>query len=128
MRKTSLVIGVFLLALAVGSAVESGRYRLLSASESTKLILVSKIPDKTKYVLDASTAKITRNDKPAEFTDLRVYTVVTVTFELKKSSKNGIDVDGVASEIKISSSPLEPLTPTGKPATREPEMAACRNL
>src|SRR5688572_8511656 len=39
--------------------VESGRYRLLSITQSVKLILVSQVPSKTKYVLDASTSKIT---------------------------------------------------------------------
>ncbi len=83
-------------------AVESGQYRLLSTTVSCKLILVSQIPSKTKYILDASTAKITIDDKPAEFQNMQAYTIVNVKFELKKSSKEGIEIDGIASEIKIS--------------------------
>jgi len=81
-------------------AVESGRYRLLSVSQTTKLILISKIPDKVRYILDASAAKITMNDKPAELSELQNFSLVTVKFELKKSNKNGIEIDGVAIEIK----------------------------
>jgi hypothetical protein len=82
--------------------IDSDLYRLLSVATSNKLILVSQIPNKTKYVLDASAAKITVNGKPAEFKDLTQYARVRVTFDLHKSSKDGIDVDGVAKEIKIS--------------------------
>ena len=77
-------------------------YRLLSISVSEKMILVSQIPSKTKYLLDASSAKITVNGKPAEFKDLRVFSVVQVKLELRKSSKNGISIDGLATEIRIS--------------------------
>jgi hypothetical protein len=82
-------------------ALESGTFRLLSVADSGKLILVSKIPNKTKYMLDATTAKITLNGKPAEFTDLKMFSVIQVKMELRKSSKEGIDIDGLASEIKI---------------------------
>jgi len=93
---------VILVSLAIASlmAVESGRYRLLSVSQTTKLILISKIPDKVRYILDASAAKITMNDKPAELSELQNFSLVTVKFELKKSNKNGIEIDGVAIEIK----------------------------
>jgi hypothetical protein len=85
-------------------AVESGMYRLLSVSDTEKLILVSQIPSKTKYLLDASSAKITLNGKPAEFKELKTFSVIQVKIELnKKLSKNGIGLDGSASEIKISS-------------------------
>ena len=87
------------------SALESDTFRLLSVSESSKLILVSKIPSKTKFMLDASTAKITVDGKPAEFTSLKVYSIIQVTIEARKSSKEGIDVDGVAKEIKINTPP-----------------------
>jgi hypothetical protein len=82
--------------------VESGRYRLLSITQSVKLILVSQIPNKTKYILDASTTKITVDGKPAEFTDLKAFTVVNVKFEAKKGTKEGVDIDGIATEITIS--------------------------
>ncbi len=95
-----------ILILAIGFAtgafgIESGQFRLLSVSDSTKMILVSQIPTKTKYILDAATAKITIDGKPAEFTSLDYYTIINVKFELKKGSKAGIETDGVASEIRI---------------------------
>ncbi len=83
-------------------AVEAKKYRLLSITNTSKLILVSEIPGKTKYVLDAATAKITVDGKPAEFQDLKAYTVIRVTFDARKGSKDGIDLDGVAKEISIS--------------------------
>jgi hypothetical protein len=90
--------------------VESGRYRLLSITQSVKLILVSQIPNKTKYVLDASTSKITVDGKPAEFQDLKAFTVVHVKFEAKKGTKEGVDIDGVATEISVST-PENPKQP-----------------
>ena len=56
---------------------------------------------KNKFVLDASAAKIMVDGKPAEFQDLRLYTVIHVKFEARKSSKDGINLDGVASEIRV---------------------------
>lgn len=76
-------------------------YRLLSVADSGKLILVSQIPNKIKYVLDATSAKITVNGKPAEFQDLKSYVVIQVKFELRKLSKEGIEVDGIATEIRV---------------------------
>jgi len=78
-------------------------YRLLSVSDSEKLILVSQIPSKTKYLLDAASAKITVNGKAAEFKELRAFSVIQVIVDLRKSSKNGIGLDGSATEIRISS-------------------------
>jgi hypothetical protein len=83
-------------------ALESETFRLLSLSDSSKVILVSKMPAKTKYMLDASTAKITVNGKPAEFSDLIQYSIIHVKFELRKNKKEGIDIDGVATEIAMS--------------------------
>ena len=106
MNKSKLV---FVMLLFLGGcfvilAVESGMYRLLSVSDTEKLILVSQIPSKTKYLLDASSAKITLNGKPAEFKELKSFSIIQVKIELnKKLSKNGIGLDGSASEIKISS-------------------------
>jgi len=82
--------------------VESGRYRLLSITQSVKLILVSQIPSKTKYVLDASSSKITVDGKPAEFNDLKSFTVIQVKFEAGKANKEGVEIDGVATEISVS--------------------------
>jgi hypothetical protein len=108
------------LAATAALSIESGRYRLLSVSQTTKIILVSKIPDKTKYVLDASTAKITLNDKPAELADLQSFTVALVKFELKKGSKNGIEIDGVATEIKITNPDKESSKPPSEtPVSRQ---------
>jgi hypothetical protein len=90
--------------------VESGRYRLLSITQSVKMILVSHIPNKTKYVLDASTSKITVDGKPAEFTDLKAFTVVHIKFEARKANKEGVEIDGVATEISVST-PENPKQP-----------------
>jgi len=105
MNKTKLIfVALFSLGMcSFGLAVESGMYRLLSVSDTEKLILVSQIPSKTKYLLDASSAKITLNGKPAEFKELKSFSIIQVKIDLKKSSKNGIGLDGSASEIKISS-------------------------
>jgi hypothetical protein len=104
MKKTA-GIGVLLL-LLIGvplcSAVETGMYRLLSISVSEKLILVSQIPGKAKYILDASAAKITVDGKPAELGELKAFSIIQVKMELQKSTRNGIDIDGTASEIRIS--------------------------
>ena len=81
--------------------VESGMYRLLSVSDSEKLILVSQIPNKTKYILDAASAKIIVNGKPSEFQELDAYTIIQLKLELRKSSKNGVEIDGTAQEIRI---------------------------
>jgi hypothetical protein len=90
----------------ISMAAESCNCRLLSLSESEKLILVSQIPNKTKYLLDASSAKITVNGKPAEFSELTAFSVIQVKMDLRKhkSSKNGITINGTAMEIKISDS------------------------
>ena len=95
-----LILGIFGLC-ADCVAVESGMYRLLSISTSEKLIVVSHIPDKTKYLLDAASAKITVNGKPAEFRELKAFSVIQVKLELKKEDRKGIDVDGKAIEIRI---------------------------
>jgi hypothetical protein len=103
MKKPKIVsIAIILLALcAISYGVES-TFRLLSVSESEKLILVSQIPGKTKYLLDASSAKITVNGKPAEYKSLKAYSILQVKMETRKTNKNGIDLDGIAIEIKIS--------------------------
>ncbi len=106
-------------ALRDSFAIESGIYRILSVSDSIKVILISQPLDKTapaatkkaaagavkdpsvKYVLDASAAKITVNGKPAEFKDLKYYAAAQVKFQLQKGSKEGIPLDGKATEIKI---------------------------
>ena len=93
----------WLLVFAVISiAAESGTFRLLSVSETEKLILISQIPGKSKYLLDATSAKITVNGKPAEFKALKAFSRIEVKMELRKIDKLGIDIDGVANEIKIS--------------------------
>ena len=95
---------MFFLAMCLFTlAVESGMYRLLSVSDTEKIILVSQIPSKTKYLLDASSAKITLNGKPAEFKELKSFSIIQVKMDLKKGIKKGISLDGSASEIKISS-------------------------
>jgi hypothetical protein len=93
---------VLLVFCSLSMSVESSMYRLLSISDTEKLILVSQIPGKTKYLLDAASAKITVNGKAAEFKELKVFSLLQVKMELKKSTKNGIGIDGAASEIRIS--------------------------
>jgi hypothetical protein len=94
---------LFLLAFcSIALSAESGAFRLLSVSESEKLILVSQIPGKTKYLLDAASAKITINGKPAEYKSLKAFSILQVKIEVRKTSKDGIDLDGLAIEIKIS--------------------------
>lgn len=83
-------------------AVESGMFRLLSISNSEKLILVSQTLGKAKYLLDASSAKITVDGKPAEFNELKIYSVIQLKMERQKQSKNGIQIDGKATEIRVS--------------------------
>ncbi len=102
MKKTSLVLAAVTLTCALATAVEAGKFRLLSVSGTSKLILISQIPDKTKFVLDAATAKITVDGKPAEFSSLAQYSVINVKFDLKKTAKMGIDIDGAVTEIRIS--------------------------
>jgi hypothetical protein len=94
---------LFLTSCSSALAVETGMYRLLSVSVSEKLILVSQIPSKTKYLLDAASAKITVNGKAAEFKELKVFSIIQVKTDLRKSNKYGIAIDGSATEIRISS-------------------------
>ncbi|MBN2241240.1 MAG: hypothetical protein JW793_01015 [Acidobacteria bacterium] len=101
------IIGhLILLLLAAGSvpaghAVEAGMCRLLSVSESEKLILISTIPDKTKYLLDAAAAKITIEGKPAEFKELTSFSIIRVKWNESNDKRNGIRLDGIAVEIEI---------------------------
>ena len=100
-----LIIG----SVSISMAVESGMCRLLSVSESEKLILVSRIPDKTKFLLDVAAAKITVDGKPAEFEELKSFSVVQVKWNKSDDKRNGIRLDGIASEIEIESpKKLEP--------------------
>ena len=82
-------------------ALESGQFRLMSVTAAQKWILISQTLGKPKYILDISAAKITVDGKPAEIKELSRYSVINVRFELKKLSKFGITIDGVASEIRI---------------------------
>jgi hypothetical protein len=89
-------------------AVESDVYRLLSVSVSAKMILVAQPASKAKFLLDASAAKLTLDEKPTEIKNLSDYSVIHVKFEERKFDKDGISLDGVASEIRI-------LTPENPP-------------
>ena len=82
-------------------AVELGGYRLLSVSESEKLILVSQLSDQKKFLLNAADVKITVNGKSVEFKDLSQYAIVQVQMKLSKTKKNGVNLDGIATEIAI---------------------------
>jgi len=83
-------------------AMEAGSFRLLSISEMEKMVLVSRIPDQKKFLLDAEEVKVTINDKPAEFKDLVSFTIVQVQMKLKKKKTKGISIDGNAIEIAVS--------------------------
>ena len=83
-------------------ALESGSYRLLSVSETEKLVLVSRIPDQKKFLLDAADVKITINDRPAEFKDLVLFTIIQVQMDTKRTKRKNINLDGRVSEIAIS--------------------------
>jgi len=118
-RRSCAMIALVIALPFIASAIESGIYRILSVSDSIKLILISepatnqpaaaakkatpaaKSATTVKYVLDASAAKITVNGKPAEFKDLKYYAAAQVKFTLHKDSKEGIPIDGKATEIKI---------------------------
>lgn len=82
-------------------AAELGSFRLLSVSESEKLILVSQIPGKKKYLLDMSSAKITIDGKPAEYKSLKAFSTIQLKMEVRKLDKLGIELDGVATEILV---------------------------
>ncbi|MEJ2109611.1 MAG: hypothetical protein P8Z37_06795 [Acidobacteriota bacterium] len=84
-------------------AVESGMYRLLSISESEKLILVSRNPDKTKFLLDVKAAKITVDGKPAELEELNAFSVIQVKWNESDDKRNGVRIDGIAVEIEVES-------------------------
>jgi hypothetical protein len=101
-KPKAIFLAIVLLAFHIISYSADSTCRLLSVSESKKLILVSQIPSKTKYLLDASSAKITVNGKPAEYKSLKAYTILQVKMDLKKTNKDGINLDGTAIEIKIS--------------------------
>ena len=97
----SLIILTFLIISAMAPAKEADRYRLLSISDSEKILLVSLIPSKEKFLLDASSAKITANGKALEFKELKQYSVIEVKMELRKKDKSGTSLDGTATEINI---------------------------
>ena len=103
-----LLIGICCICVAV----ESGAYRLLSISISEKLIVVSHIPSKTKYILDVASTKITVNGKPAEFRELKAFSIIQLKLELKKDDRKGIDIDGKAIEINVSDDGLSDSAPT----------------
>ena len=83
-------------------ALEAGSYRLLSISKTERLVLVSRIPDQRRFLLDAAEVKITINDEPAEFEELTSFTVVQVEMELRRTRRKGVNLDGYAREIAIS--------------------------
>jgi len=102
--KIAKSIGSTFCLLAVFSfclAAELDTYRLLSLSESEKLILVSQVSTKTRYLLDASSAKITIDGKPAEYKALKAYSTIQLKMETRKQKRLGIDLDGVAIEISV---------------------------
>ena len=93
-----LVLGAFVSI----KAEEKEQFRLLSISESEKLILVSKISDKSKFLFDVAAAKITVDGKPAEIDALTSFTAIEVKWKKSNSKRNGIRLDGIALEIEVS--------------------------
>ena len=83
-------------------ALEAGSFRLLSVSETEKLVLISRIPDQKKYLLDAADVKITINDNPGELKDLILFTIVQVQIDTGKKKRKGVNLDGSAREINVS--------------------------
>ena len=104
MKKHKLNFAAMLLLLcpAISLAAEFATYRLLSISETEKLILVSQIPGKAKFLLDAASAKITINGKPAEFRALKAYSQIQAKMNLRRVDKLGIEIDGAVTEIRVS--------------------------
>jgi len=105
MRRIGTLIAVFMCFCMVFFALESDTYRLLSIAKSGKMILISHPTDKTKYLLDATNAKITCDGKPMEFDELKNYVLIQVKFDLVKSEKEGIQIDGNATEIAVNNAP-----------------------
>jgi hypothetical protein len=101
-RKTPAAAVCLLAFSALLMAAQLDTFRLLSVSESEKLILLSQIPGKSKFLLDAASAKITLNGKPAEFKALKAFSVIQVHATFRKTTKLGIQIDGTALEIRIS--------------------------
>ncbi len=104
--RIGLVICIFA-ACSLAFAAAADTFRLLSLSESEKLILVSKPPGKAKYLLDASAAKITVDGKPAEYKALKAFSMIQLKMEIRKLQKTGIKLDGVAVEINITTQAAE---------------------
>ncbi len=116
-KRTGPWMGIFLAMLLLqgwpglmdrAHALEAGIYRLLSISTSERLILVSSVPEKNKYLLDASSARITMDGKPVEFENLEQFSSIQVELELKKEKRNGVELDGFATEIRIAPPPAAP--------------------
>jgi hypothetical protein len=97
----AVAAAIGLWAALVAHAVQGDVYRLLSVTETSKMILVSHPTTKTRYLLDAEAAKITVDGKPAEFKALRMFSIVRVKFDARKQAKGPIEVDGVAREIAV---------------------------
>ena len=105
---------ILMILLVMGNIVcclaeESVAFRLLSISESEKLILVSRISDKTKFLLDVAAAKIKVDGKPAEIGELKSFTLIKLKWKEHEDKRNGVTINGTASEIEITSpSPSPP--------------------
>jgi hypothetical protein len=99
---------IVLMLMAMGNiaycvAEDTVAFRLLSISESEKLILVSRISDKTKFLLDVAAAKIVVDGKPAEIGELKSFTLIKLKWKEREEKRNGVSIDGTVSEIEVSS-------------------------
>lgn len=106
MKAFKLFLLELLMLLMLGSvtvcqAIETGMFRLLSISESEKLILVSRIPDKKKLLMDVKAAKITVDGEPAEIEELQSFTSIQVQWKESDEKRNGVRLDGTVLEIEV---------------------------
>lgn len=98
-----LVILLIMGSIAYCIAEEEVTFRLLSISESEKLILVSRTSDKSKFLLDVAAAKITVDGKPAEIGELKSFTLIKLEWKEVEDKRNGVPIDGTVSEVEVAS-------------------------
>lgn len=79
---------------------EDNTYRILAVAQ--KHVLVSRISDKVKYIFDASSARVTWDGKPLELKDLHSFPTAQIIVRWGKQGWQGIDIDGIATEINVS--------------------------
>lgn len=76
-------------------------YRILSVSDSAKLVLISDLKNKTRFLLDASQAKVIIDGKESDLKSLQNYSSALVLFVRKTKAHEGVTLDGSASRIEV---------------------------